>query len=602
MKYPIFNDKLLLAGVLLLAATTAQATNFVIINQDGTDFGFNDPGPPAAGATGNTGTTLGEQRLNVLQAACDIWAIYLHSTVDIRVQAQFDALPGMTLAGASAVTIVRNFANAPLADTWYPVALGNSLAGTDLSTSNDINVTINVALDEDPALDDWYYGLDGNAPSDKVDLLDVLLHELGHGLGMISFVNEATGAFFGSGPGGPTPDVYSLLLFDTETNEAWSDMTSNERKASAINDPNLVWTGPYTTAAKDQILDLQRIINVTSPGAIAGEYVYEAAAFSPALPEIPPGGISGELVIVDDGDDSVGTTTDACQDIINDLTGKIAYIDRGECNFDLKVTKAQAAGAIAVIVANNVAEPAYVIMAGDGTGLTIPAVSISQADGATLVANSPGVMLTLGAASSSGLAGTSGSFLRIYAPNPLEQGSSVSHWTTAASPNLLMEPFINPDIRDDLDLSLTQMKDIGWVVIDIPYPYLTYPLWVLEAFDPATTQTAVGENPDGDELINVEEYFFGGDPENPDFDRLPVMQGSSTELDLVYTRSKLPTDLAYAYEISSDMTSWTDAATPDDYTSEVVSDISNSVEQVTLNLVPPAVGEEVFIRIRVVEP
>src|SRR5205085_719689 len=50
--------------------------------------------------------------------------------------------------------------------------------------------------------------------------------------------------------------------------------------------------------------------------------------------------------------------------------------------------------------------------------------------------------------------------------NPLVGGSSISHWDTLATPNLLMEPFINQDltlsVKPPQDLTLSFMRDIGW--------------------------------------------------------------------------------------------------------------------------------------------
>jgi len=56
--------------------------------------------------------------------------------------------------------------------------------------------------------------------------------------------------------------------------------------------------------------------------------------------------------------------------------------------------------------------------------------------------------------------------VRLYAPNPVESGSSISHFDTVASPNLLMEPFINSNLGSDLDLTDEQMFDVGWSPID----------------------------------------------------------------------------------------------------------------------------------------
>ena len=52
--------------------------------------------------------------------------------------------------------------------------------------------------------------------------------------------------------------------------------------------------------------------------------------------------------------------------------------------------------------------------------------------------------------------------VQMYTPNPFERGSSVSHYSNAAFPNLLMEPSINSGLPLDLDLTRQQMRDIGW--------------------------------------------------------------------------------------------------------------------------------------------
>ncbi|HSO39418.1 MAG TPA: M36 family metallopeptidase, partial [Labilithrix sp.] len=78
-----------------------------------------------------------------------------------------------------------------------------------------------------------------------------------------------------------------------------------------------------------------------------------------------------------------------CDPIDNpaDVAGKIALIDRGVCAAQIKVQNAQAAGAIGVVIANNQpgAPPAFSAVAGmDPDTTSIPTLTISQADGATL--------------------------------------------------------------------------------------------------------------------------------------------------------------------------------------------------------------------------
>jgi hypothetical protein len=55
---------------------------------------------------------------------------------------------------------------------------------------------------------------------------------------------------------------------------------------------------------------------------------------------------------------------------------------------------------------------------------------------------------------------------RLYAVNPVAPGSSISHFDSIASPNLLMEPAINSDLTHSVepprDLTLPLLRDIGW--------------------------------------------------------------------------------------------------------------------------------------------
>lgn len=122
---------------------------------------------------------------------------------------------------------------------------------------------------------------------------------------------------------------------------------------------------------------LSNLMDVNSPAGIAGSYGGLEAGFGPGLSSTP---ITADVVIVDDG--TAPNNADACEPLINGaaLSGKIALIDRGDCNFTLKVEAAQNEGAIAVIMVNNVAT-APISMGGTSTNVTIPSIMITQADG-----------------------------------------------------------------------------------------------------------------------------------------------------------------------------------------------------------------------------
>jgi len=83
-----------------------------------------------------------------------------------------------------------------------------------------------------------------------------------------------------------------------------------------------------------------------------------------------------------DADYTATTPADGCTAITNDVTGKIALIDRGVCTFTTKIRNAENAGAAGVLVVNNSAgDPTA--MGADGTlpEPTIPAAMVGKAEG-----------------------------------------------------------------------------------------------------------------------------------------------------------------------------------------------------------------------------
>ena len=112
--------------------------------------------------------------------------------------------------------------------------------------------------------------------------------------------------------------------------------------------------------------------NTFSQSTLSVEGVGDFYAISALLGPNSKQEITAQLVLADDG---VGTGSDACSGIVNDLNGKIALIDRGACPFTDKALNAQAAGAIAVMICNNDAQNPnnLPLISGDDMGqLNIP--------------------------------------------------------------------------------------------------------------------------------------------------------------------------------------------------------------------------------------
>lgn len=436
----------------------ARAATIVIVNADAPGEGFNDATPVAA-VGGNPGLTRGAQRLFVFQTAANIWGNLLSSNVTIKVSSQFNALfcdaSSAVLGSAGSASLFRNFPNAEFPGTWYPGALANKQAGMDLDANgNDINAQFNSALDGGTCLggQTWYYGIDGNE-ANQVELLPVVLHEIGHGLGFAQYANLTTGVLFNNGP-----DIYQRFLFDRTANLHWHEMNNSQRAASAVNGGNVGWNGLAVKTIAPTVLGPRVEVRVTAPAGIAGLKQFGTADFGP-----PAGAnvVSGLVVLADDG---IAPKSDACTPLINAaaMMGKIALIDRGTCAFSDKAAAAQAAGAIAVVIVNNVAGSAPGL-GGSNPSVTIPTVSISLADGDVIKASlGGGVSMTIGPNAAFLAGADDDGRVLMYAPNPVEGGSSISHWDTNTEPSLLMEPFVTDSLSSDIDLTRYAFEDIGW--------------------------------------------------------------------------------------------------------------------------------------------
>lgn len=458
-----------LLAAFVTASPFAGAATFVINNTNAAGVGFNDASAPNPAAGCNAGETIGACRLRVFTQAANQWGALMQSNVTITMNGAMSAQTcsgtSATLGSTSTNSWHANFTNAPRANTAYAQAEANSLAGVDLSPSvNDMSITFNVSIDAGclSGVTGWWYNGDPSVPvpADRTPLLPVVFHEIGHGLGFTS--GYAQSGASGTGVSGATP-IWGYYLFNMATQKLWKDMTNAERAASGIGDPNLVWTGTLTNKWAPKFLGPPAGVIVNSPAGIAGAYEAQTAEFGANVASNP---VTADVVLVDDGVVGTGTVNDGCETpFVNAaaVAGKIALIDRGVCTFVIKAKNAQLNGAVGVIIANNAAS-GLPGMGGTDDTITIPALGSTQALGTAIknALQTGPVNAKLGTNPGAGLSGTNNNCVRMYAPNPYESGSSVSHFSADAFPNLLMEPALNRTIFDKVDLTLPLFRDIGW--------------------------------------------------------------------------------------------------------------------------------------------
>jgi Zn-dependent metalloprotease len=162
-------------------------------------------------------------------------------------------------------------------------------------------------------------------------------------------------------------------------NEAYSDIwgeTVDRINGRGGDSPDAARSGGVCTVSTPN----PPTVLFTAPASLAGPRSAGGASFGPATFSV-----AGDVVAVNDGS---GTTIDGCETpFVNAaaVAGKIAFMDRGICGFAVKAKNAQLNGAIGVIIGNNAAGAAPGMGGTDAT-ITIPSLSVSQADGTAIKA------------------------------------------------------------------------------------------------------------------------------------------------------------------------------------------------------------------------
>ncbi|MGE8280616.1 MAG: PA domain-containing protein [Stenotrophomonas sp.] len=464
-----------------------HASRLTLMNTDPAGKGLNDP-TPRTPVGDNPGRSVGEQRRIVYQYAADLWGSVLESDVDIIVGASFQdlrCLPTTGVLGSAGPAWVATSApeasspgmliHGPLANAMQGKRIDISDSGMDIASRFNANLG-GTNPDGSPCLTglDWHYGLDGQAPQSGISFLDVVMHEMAHGLGFSGFVGYGNGRL-GDRLGVPElygySDSYTQLAFDNLQGKPFADTTMTDAmRALSIRTPGAPsWSGPAAIAAAR--LWLRPSLQLVVEGGAAPPlvtYNVGTAAFGPALPNNV---FSGDLALANDA--SGGDPADACEALPTDsLKGRIAFINRGSCDFEAKVANAQAAGAVAAIIGNVASSPnpnsTLTMSDVEAYKATIPAIQLTLADSDRIRAGLKSASLKASTTVApnkrvgSDLAGRP----LLYAPPEVEQGSSFSHFDYSASPNVLMEPSASDDTDAAhlVDLTLGTFADQGWTL------------------------------------------------------------------------------------------------------------------------------------------
>lgn len=130
------------------------------------------------------------ERREVFEAAAGIWSDVLEVEVPIDVRVAEVSFPNPNiLGGAEPTDLHADDVSFPAPGIWFVSAQANQFAGRDLDPSQpEIDIVISSDFD-------FHVGIDDQVPADQTSLLSLALHELGHGLGHITFARPVAGSW-----------------------------------------------------------------------------------------------------------------------------------------------------------------------------------------------------------------------------------------------------------------------------------------------------------------------------------------------------------------------------------------------------------------------
>jgi len=179
----------------------------------------------------------------------------------------------------------------------------------------------------------------------------------------------------GNSPNLNTP-VYNASLAAAEAGVFFAASAGNDGPGASTTSNIAPWITTVAASTYDGVVPL---IGLQTEVSIDGVEQDPLFSINAAITPEPAEGLSGQLVTIQPiqacNADGAITNPDA-------IAGNVALIARGTCNFSEKILNAQGAGATAVLVYSDARTP--IAMGGDGTGITIPARMITNADGLSL--------------------------------------------------------------------------------------------------------------------------------------------------------------------------------------------------------------------------
>lgn len=178
------------------------------------------------------GSSWSQDAQEAFEYAASIWEDHLQSDIPIRIEANWVSLGENTLGSAGPTTLFTLTGGDIEENTFYTISQASALTGIDIVNEvEDVNFDIVVNINCEFA--NWYFGTDANPPANLIDMVTVMIHEIGHGIGFTGSVSGSPGsqtAELGLGQN-QFPIIYDLFaldgFFDEITDEEFYSTPSN---------------------------------------------------------------------------------------------------------------------------------------------------------------------------------------------------------------------------------------------------------------------------------------------------------------------------------------------------------------------------------------
>jgi len=120
-----------------------------------------------------------EDAKTAFQYAVTIWQDLIYSPMPIHIKATWESLASDVLGSCSPSDYIPNFNSTQIWNCYYPISLVEKMLGQEVNSPTGYEIEASFNKD----FTNWYFGVDGNTPTDKYDFVSTVLHELTHGLG-----------------------------------------------------------------------------------------------------------------------------------------------------------------------------------------------------------------------------------------------------------------------------------------------------------------------------------------------------------------------------------------------------------------------------------